>query len=210
MIKERKKEGSPSLKENTWARILEEAAVTEITFSTERRDGAQLFFVSQSLEEKSHTPVRTHTNTHIHTYLSDRTCLFPYFPICPQETNAGIFFLAVSSPSCPPSLSPTPSLSMPLGQSVHTWTHTSWHIHSSLPLPLSPSPSLAVFPRPHVHTHAHMPRVAGSQLLHCRKLPFDPPPSNLLPSLSLSLSPCISEYPSTTLNPHPSLRPISF
>lgn len=57
----------------------EEAAVTEITFHTEERDGAQLFFVSESLGGKSSThtrvmqthPCNAHTHTHTLTFQTE-------------------------------------------------------------------------------------------------------------------------------------------
>ena len=208
MIKERKKEGSPSLKENTWARILEEAAVTEITFSTERRDGAQLFFVSQSLEEKSHTPVHTHTQTPTYTFtFQTEHVSFLIFPFVHRKQTQVSSFLPFPLLLA---LLPSPPLPPSLCRSVKAFTHGHTHPDTYTPLSRCLSRHLPPSQSSLVHTSTHTRTCREWQVANfytAGNCLSTPPPPICSP---LSLSPCISEYPSTTLNPHPSLRPISF
>lgn len=134
--------------------------MTEITFHTEERDGVQLFFVSESLREKSRTlkPGRCKhvTCTHTNTYLSDRTWLFIYISIYPRDTNTGFFPL-----SCPPFLS-SPPLPLPLHRSVKALTHRRTDPDTYTPLSRCLSRHLPPSLSPLTHTCMHTHALSGS------------------------------------------------
>lgn len=168
--------------------------MTEISFHTEERDGVQLFFVSESLGEKSHTHtgvMRTHvmnTHTHLHTYLSDRTWLLTYFPIYPKETSSGFFLWSSSSlfPDFPLSfLSPPLPLSLQSSVNAFTHRHTDPDTHTPLSRCLSCHLPPSLSPLTHTCTRSEWRLANFYTAGNCSATPP-------LSFPSLSLPPCIT------------------
>lgn len=170
-------------------------------FHTEDRDGAQLFFVSESSGEKSHTHTLhvTHTHAHTHTHLSNRTWLLSLLQHVSTRNKQRLLPLHSLL------LSFTPPLLLPpqcFGQSVCTQERKSRHTHlcSSLPLPLAIALPL-LLPS---HTHRGRP----AKLYTTRNLLSDPPPPrycstsvslSTFPS-SLNISPLCQQHPTQKTN----------
>lgn len=171
-------------------------------------DGVQLFFVSESLEEKVPHSHRRDANTHTHLPFRQNMAphLFPHLSTRNERRSLSLLFLfrpsqsSSFSPSFP--LSPSPFfLYSARSKCSHTDARIPTHtllspvtsLAISLPLSLSLPP----------HTHA----LSGSQPASTLQETALRPPDTLLPP---SLSLCISECLSTTLTITPSsLRPIS-